>query len=125
MPLSVAIITRNAVSQLEHCLASVAFADEVVVVDSGSTDGTVELATRRGARVVRKEWLGFGAQKQFAVDAASHEWVLCVDADECLAPSFAKPSSRSSRRRALLSTTFRAATAFWDAGSGMATAIPV
>jgi len=86
MPLSVAIITRNAASQLERCLASVAFAEEVVVVDSGSTDDTVELAARHGARVIRKEWLGFGAQKQFAVDAASHEWVLCVDADESLSP---------------------------------------
>ncbi len=84
MPLSVAIITRNAAALLERCLASVAFAEEIVVVDSGSTDSTVELAARHGARVVRKEWLGFGAQKQFAVDAASHEWVLCVDADECL-----------------------------------------
>ena len=84
MALSVAIITRDAASQLEGCLASVAFAEEVVVVDSGSTDGTVELAARSGARVVRKEWLGYGAQKQFAVDVASHEWVLCVDADECL-----------------------------------------
>src|SRR5256712_7252247 len=86
MPLSVAIITRNAAALLERCLASVAFAEEVVGVDSGSTDGTVELAARHGARVVRKEWLGFGAQKQLAVDAASHEWVLCVDADECLSP---------------------------------------
>jgi len=86
MPLSVAIITRNAASQLERCLASVAFAEEVVVVDSGSTDGTVELAARHGARVLRKDWLGYGAQKQFAVDAASHAWVLCVDADECLSP---------------------------------------
>src|SRR5204862_5179433 len=86
MPLSVTIITRNAAGQLERCLASIAFADEVVVVDSGSTDGTVELAARHGARVVRKEWLGFGAQKQYAVDAASHVWVLCVDADECLSP---------------------------------------
>jgi glycosyltransferase involved in cell wall biosynthesis len=86
MPLSVAIITRNAAAQLERCLASVAFAEEIVVVDSGSTDGTVELAARLGARVVRKEWLGFGAQKQFAVDAARHDWVLCVDADECLSP---------------------------------------
>jgi len=60
------------------------------VVDSGSTDGTVELATRRGARLVRKEWLGFGAQKQFAVDAASHEWVLCIDADECLSPELSE-----------------------------------
>jgi len=84
MPLSVAIITRNAASQLERCLASVAFADEVVVVDSGSTDGTVELATRCGARVIAKEWLGFGPQKQFAVEAASHDWVLCLDADEAV-----------------------------------------
>ena len=51
-------------------------------MDSGSTDGTVELAARRGARVIRKEWLGFGAQKQFAVEAARNDWVLCVDADE-------------------------------------------
>src|SRR6202162_2978229 len=86
MPLSVAIITRHAAGQLERCLASCAFAEEVVVVDSGSTDGTVELAGRHGARVVRKEWLGFGAQKQFAVDAASHDWVLCLDADESLSP---------------------------------------
>lgn len=84
MPLSVAIITRNAASQLEGCLASVTFAEEVVVVDSGSTDGTVELAKRHGARVIAKEWLGFGPQKQFAVESASHDWVLCLDADESL-----------------------------------------
>lgn len=82
MPLSVALITRNAAAQLEHCLGSVAFADEIIVVDSGSTDGTIELAARHGARVVHREWLGFGAQKQFAVEAAGHDWVLCVDADE-------------------------------------------
>jgi len=85
-PLSITIITRNAVEQLPSCLASVTFADEVVVVDSGSSDGTVELAVRLGARVVQKEWLGYGAQKQFAVDAARHDWVLCVDADECISP---------------------------------------
>lgn len=84
IPLSVAIITRNAASQLERCLASVAFADEIVVVDSGSTDGTIELATRHRARVIAKEWLGFGPQKQFAVEAASHDWVLCLDADEAV-----------------------------------------
>jgi glycosyltransferase involved in cell wall biosynthesis len=82
MPLSVAIITLNAGAQLEACLASIAFADEIVVVDSGSTDGTVGLAKKHGARVVQKEWLGFGAQKQFAVESASHDWVLCIDADE-------------------------------------------
>ena len=82
MPLSVAIITHNAGALLEACLKSVSFADEIVVVDSDSTDGTVELAQRLGARVVHKEWLGFGPQKQFAVGAAAHDWVLCLDADE-------------------------------------------
>lgn len=81
-PLSVVIITLNAASQLAECLASVRFADEVVVVDSGSTDGTRELALAAGARVIEQAWLGFGRQKQFAVEAACHDWVLCLDADE-------------------------------------------
>ena len=81
-PLSVAIITLNAAAQLEACLRSVHFADEIVVVDSGSTDGTQELAERCGARVIAQPWLGFGPQKQFAVEAAQHDWVLCLDADE-------------------------------------------
>ena len=81
-PLSVVIITKNAATQLAACLESASFADEVVVVDSDSSDGTAELAAGRGARVIRKEWLGFGAQKQYAVAAARHDWVLCLDADE-------------------------------------------
>lgn len=86
-PLSVAIITLNAASQLEACLQSAAFADEIVVVDSGSTDGTQALAERHGARVIQQDWLGFGAQKQFAVEAARHDWVLCLDADERVTPA--------------------------------------
>ena len=89
MPFSVVLITRNAAAQLPDCLASVAFADEVIVVDSGSTDGTGELAARMGARVVAKEWLGFGRQKQFAVEQAAHDWVLCLDADERVSPELA------------------------------------
>ena len=81
-PLSVAIITLNAASQLEACLQSARFADEIVVVDSGSSDGTQALAERNGARVIDQAWLGFGPQKQFAVNAARHDWVLCLDADE-------------------------------------------
>jgi glycosyltransferase involved in cell wall biosynthesis len=81
-PFSVVIITKNAATRLGACLESASFADEIVVIDSGSTDGTVELAVGRGARVVQKEWLGFGRQKQFAVAAARHDWVLCLDADE-------------------------------------------
>ena len=80
--LSAVLITRNAASLIEPCLESLAFADEIVVVDSGSTDGTDEIAARSGARVVRKEWLGFGRQKQFAVEQARNDWVLCLDADE-------------------------------------------
>ena len=82
MPLSVTIITRNAGAMLEACLKSVSFADEIVVVDSGSTDATAQIAASHGARVVHKNWMGFGPQKQFAVEAASHDWVLCLDADE-------------------------------------------
>jgi glycosyltransferase involved in cell wall biosynthesis len=89
-PLSAVLITRNAAAVLEPCLDSLAFADEIVVVDSASNDGTVELATRKGARVVQKEWLGFGRQKQFAVERASHDWVLCLDADERVSPQLAQ-----------------------------------
>ena len=81
-PLSVVVITKNAAAQLAACLDSASFAEELLVVDSGSSDGTAELAAQRGARVIQKEWLGFGAQKQFAVEAARHDWVLCLDADE-------------------------------------------
>jgi glycosyltransferase involved in cell wall biosynthesis len=81
-PFSVVIITKNAATRLGACLESASFADEIVVIDSGSTDGTAEFAVERGARVVQKEWLGFGRQKQFAVAAARHDWVLCLDADE-------------------------------------------
>ncbi len=89
MAFSVVLITQNAAAQLAECLASVAFADEVVVVDTGSTDGTVPLAERYGARVVSKEWLGFGRQKQFAVEQAANDWVLCLDADERVSPELA------------------------------------
>jgi glycosyltransferase involved in cell wall biosynthesis len=82
VPLTVTIITRNAEGVLEDCLRSASFADEIVVVDSGSTDRTAAIAAGFGARVLQKDWLGFGPQKQFAVAAASNEWVLCLDADE-------------------------------------------
>ena len=81
-PLSAVIITKDAATQLEACLASVAFANEILVVDSGSTDATLAIAQRHGARVLHQDWLGYGAQKQFAVSAARHDWVLCLDADE-------------------------------------------
>ena len=89
-PLSVVLITLNAAHQLEPCLQSAAFAEEIIVVDSGSTDGTVELAKRYGARVIDQQWLGFGLQKQFAVRQAKYDWVLCLDADERVTPELQK-----------------------------------
>ena len=82
LPLSVTLITLNAAQHIEACLTSVAFADEIVVVDCGSEDDTIQLAKKYGARVMHQDWLGYGAQKQFAVEQAQHDWVLCVDADE-------------------------------------------
>ena len=84
VPLSVVIITRDAAAQIVPCLKSAAFADDIVVVDSGSADDTVALAGANGARVVNHDWHGFGKQKQFAVTQAQHDWVLCLDADERL-----------------------------------------
>ncbi len=88
-PLSAVLITRNAAAVLDSCLESLAFASEILIVDSASSDGTLEIAARRGARVVQKEWLGFGRQKQFAVDQAKNDWVLCIDADERVSPQLA------------------------------------
>src|SRR3990170_2439566 len=94
-PLSAVIITQNAAAQLPGCLASVAFADEIVVVDPASTDATAEVAARHGARVVRRDWLGFGRQKQFAVEQAANDWVLCLDADERVSPELAQGIRRA------------------------------
>lgn len=80
--LSATVITLNAATHLPSCLDSLSFCDEIVVVDSGSTDGTLEIARQRGARVIHHDWPGFGKQKQYAVEQARHEWILSLDADE-------------------------------------------
>jgi hypothetical protein len=85
-PYSLVIIARNAAALLEECIQSVPDAAEVLVVDSGSTDGTPELAARLGARVMHQDWLGYGPQKRFAAEQARHDWVLSLDADERLTP---------------------------------------
>jgi glycosyltransferase involved in cell wall biosynthesis len=103
LPLTVAVIALNAGSQIGPCLASAGFADEILVVDSGSTDDTVEVARRHGARVETKEWLGFGRQKQHAVAIARNDWVLCLDADERVSEALAR-----SIRAALASRRYHA-----------------
>jgi glycosyltransferase involved in cell wall biosynthesis len=89
IPVSLCVITKDASALIEACLASAEFADERVVVDSGSGDDTVEKAGRCGARVIAQPWLGFGAQKNFAVAQARHDWVLCLDADERISAELA------------------------------------
>lgn len=80
--LSVAIITKNEELNIERCVKSVAFADEIVVVDSGSTDNTIEICDKLGCKVYSSEWLGFAKTKQKVVDLCSNNWVLVLDADE-------------------------------------------
>lgn len=88
--LGVAIITRNAATRLAECLAAVAFADAIVVLDGGSTDGTVEIARAYGAHVMQQtNWPGFGPQKNRALDALDTDWILSIDADEIVSPELA------------------------------------
>ena len=84
--LSAVVITRNEGRRIERCLASLEFADEIVLIDSESDDDTVERAKAVGARTLIQEWLGYGRQKDFAVSQAVNDWVLCVDADEIVSP---------------------------------------
>jgi glycosyltransferase involved in cell wall biosynthesis len=86
MKISVTIITFNEAENIRDACASVSWADEVVVVDSESTDTTRQIATECGARVIVKPWPGFAAQKQFAAEAATHDWILSLDADERVSP---------------------------------------
>ena len=84
LPISVFIITLNEEAHLERLLKSVADLNEVVIVDSGSTDGTLAIAERYGAVVYHQEWLGFAKQKQYAMSLCTNEWVLNLDGDEAL-----------------------------------------
>ena len=86
MKITAAIITLNEAENLRAACESVSWADEILVVDSESTDSTVDIAAQCGARVIVKPWAGFAAQKQFAVDSANHDWIFSLDADERVSP---------------------------------------
>ena len=87
-PLSISVITRNEAANLDRCLASVAgLAAEIVVMDSGSTDATVEIAARHGVRWLHQDWLGYRDQKQAALEQCTQQWVLALDADEEVSPA--------------------------------------
>ena len=88
--LTLVVITKNAAECLEKCLKSADWIENKIVVDSGSSDNTVQIAQEAGAKVIYQEWLGFGPQKQFAVMQAPTDWVLCLDADEFLSPELSQ-----------------------------------
>lgn len=87
--LSAIIITKNEAANIGACLDSVAFCDERIVIDSGSTDGTLIVAKERGARVAFHEWSGFGPHKNHALSLANGDWVFSIDADERVTPELA------------------------------------
>ncbi len=87
--LSVAIVAHNEAENLARTLASVTWADETVLVDSGSTDGTLEIAGEYGAIVYQESWKGYGGQVNSALDKCTHPWILNLDADEVISPDLA------------------------------------
>ncbi len=80
--ISAVIITKNEESNIERCLKSLHWVDEIVVVDSGSKDKTIEICKKYDCKIIETKWLGFGKTKQLAVNSASHNWVLSIDSDE-------------------------------------------
>jgi glycosyltransferase involved in cell wall biosynthesis len=88
--LTVTVITLNEAAHIGAALESVAWADEIVVIDAGSADGTVDIARRLATRVEVLDWPGYGAQKNRAADLASHDWILSLDADERVTPELAR-----------------------------------
>ncbi|MBI5483693.1 MAG: glycosyltransferase family 2 protein [Deltaproteobacteria bacterium] len=88
--ISVVIISKNESRNIEECLKSVLWADEIVVVDSGSSDGTQEIVLKYTNRLYFVEWLGFGPQKQKAVDLAGNDWIFNIDCDERVTPELAR-----------------------------------
>jgi glycosyltransferase involved in cell wall biosynthesis len=80
--ISIIVITNNEEKNIGRCLASVQWGDEIIVVDSGSTDATVDIAKSLNARVIARKWEGFAKQKEFALQQAKHEWIFSLDADE-------------------------------------------
>lgn len=86
LPISFLVVTLNEEENLKRCLAAVEFCSEIVVIDSGSTDGTLGVARQFGAKILHREWTGYADQKNFGVEHVTQPWVLCVDADEVVTP---------------------------------------
>src|SRR5205814_521249 len=112
---SVTIITKNESADIGDALASVAWADEIVVVDSASTDDTVAIAKRHTDRVVVRPWPGYIDQKNYAASIANHDWILSLDADERVTPALAD-EIRSLMSGAPREAAFRMPRVTWHLG---------
>ena len=93
--ISVIIITKNEEVNIVECVRSASFANEVIVIDSGSTDNTVMLAKKNGAKVIETDWPGYGAQKNRAIEASKGRWIFSLDADERITPKLASEILKS------------------------------
>ncbi len=89
MKLTVTVITRDESTHIAAALESVSWADEIIVIDSRSTDETVAIARKHATRVEVRDWPGYGAQKNYAAEIASNDWILSLDADERVSPALA------------------------------------
>lgn len=101
--ISAVIITRNEQQNIERCLNSLDWVDEIVVLDSGSTDNTKSICRQKGCRVISVQWVSFGDNKQKAVGNATHDWILSVDADEQVSPEL-----KNRIRELLIKSTYSA-----------------
>ena len=114
--LSVTVITKNEAADIGAALASVAWADEIVVVDSESTDETVAIARQHTDRVVVRDWPGYIEQKNYAASLASHDWILSLDADERVTPELAAEIQRDAGSRRRAHAAFRMPRVTWHLG---------
>ncbi len=89
-PISVTIVAHNEAERIGTCIDSVSWADEIIVVDAGSTDDTQDICRKRGVLLIQHPWGGYAAQKNFALSKASHSWILSLDADECVSPELSE-----------------------------------
>lgn len=121
--LSIIIVTKNEAHNIVACLKSAAWADEVIVLDSGSSDDTVKLAAAAGARVIETDWPGYGPQQNRGIDAATCDWIYSLDADERITPALAieiRDAIRKNKfnvfdvpRRSLFVTRFMQHSGWW------------
>ena len=105
--LSVILITKNEAANIRACLESVAWANEIIVVDAGSADGTIEICREMGAQVFVHDWPGFGVQKNRALSYATHDWVFSLDADERVTPELRTAIVREIRAEGSVNAAYR------------------